>query len=109
MDYEHITEKVIACAFTVFNQMDSGYLASLYENRMLIELRKTGLSVESQQPITVRYQYQIIGHSIADFLVEDLIIVELKAVSRLTKIRAVQLVIYLISTGKDVGILINSG
>jgi GxxExxY protein len=53
---------------------------------MLIELKKAGLSIKSQQPIQVKYENQIVGHFIADFLIEELIIVELKAVCQLTKI-----------------------
>ena len=109
MDYEHITKKIIGCAFTVFNQMGSGYLESVYENCLLIELKTAGLSVNAQHPIRVKYENQIVGHFIADFLVEDLIIVELKAVNRLTKIHEAQLVNYLTATGKDVGLLINFG
>jgi len=109
VEYEKITEKIIGCAFTVFKHMGSGYLESVYENCMLIELKKAGLSVKSQQPIQVKYENQIVGHFIADFLIDELIIVELKAVSQLTKIHEAQLVNYLISTGKDVGLLINFG
>ena len=76
---------------------------------MLIELKRAGLSVNAQHPIRVKYENQIVGHFIADFLVEDLIIVELKAVNRITKIHEAQLVNYLTATGKDVGLLINFG
>ena len=109
MEHEKITEKIIRSAFTVFNHMGSGYLESVYEQCMLIELRKEGLSVKSQHPIEVYYENQIVGHFIADFLIEDLIIVELRAVSQPTKIHEAQLVNYLIATGKDVGLLINFG
>lgn len=89
--------------------MGSGYLESVYENCMLIELKKAGLSVTAQQSICVKYDNQIVGYFIADFLVEDVIIVELKAVSRLTKMHEAQLVNYLTATGKDIGLLINFG
>ena len=109
VEYEKITEKIIGCAFTVFNNMGSGYMESVYENCMLIELKKAGLSAISQHPIQVKYENQIVGHFIADLIIEELIIAELKAVSQLTKIHEAQLVNYLISTGIDVGLLINFG
>ena len=61
MEYEKITEKIIGCAFTVFNQMGSGYLESVYERCMLIELKRAGLYAKSQHPIKVLYENQIVG------------------------------------------------
>ena len=109
MEYEKITEKIIGCAFTVFNQMGSGYLESVYERCMLIELKRAGLYAKSQHPIKVLYENQIVGEFISDLIVEESIIVELKAISQLTKIHEAQLVNYLVSTGKDIGLLINFG
>lgn len=103
MQYREITEKIIGCAFAVYNQMGSDYLESVYERCMLIELRKAGLCANSQQKIKVFYDNQIVGEFKAD------IIVELKAVSQITKIHEAQLVNYPVSTGKNVGLLINFG
>ena len=89
--------------------MGSGYLESVYERCMLIELKKAGLYAKSQHPIKVLYENQIVGEFIADLIVEESIIVELKAISQLTKIHEAQLVNYLVSTGKNVGLLINFG
>ena len=109
MECEKITEKIIGCAFSVFNHMGSGYLESVYERCMLIELKKAGLYAKSQHPIKVLYENQIVGEFIADLIVEESIIVELKAISQLTKIHEAQLVNYLVSIGKNVGLLINFG
>ncbi len=109
MEYEKITEKIIGCAFTVYNHLGSGYMESVYERCMLIELKKAGLHVNSQHPIKVLYENQVVGEFIADLVVEELIIVELKAINQLTKIHEAQLVNYLVSTGKDIGLLINFG
>jgi len=109
MQFEEITEKIIGCAFTVFNSMGPGYLESVYERCMLIELQKSGLVASSQQSIKVMYDNHIVGEFTADIIVENSIIVELKAVSHLTKIHEAQLVNYLVSTQKDVGLLINFG
>ena len=109
MEYESITEKIIGCAFTVFNNMGSGYLESVYERCMLIELKKTGLYAKSQHPIKVLYENQVVGEFIADLIVAESIIVELKTFRQLTKIHEALLVNYLVSTGKDIGLLINFG
>ena len=107
MKYEEITKKIIGCAFTVFNQMGSGFLESVYERCMMIELEKSGLKTKSQHPIKVHYGKQVVGEFIADILVDEAAIVELKAIRQLTKFHEAQLVNYLVSTGKDIGLLIN--
>ncbi|UCF65953.1 MAG: GxxExxY protein [bacterium] len=102
-----ITEKVIGCAYTVYNKMGSGFLESVYEKCLKIELLKLGLKVETQKPIEVRYEGKIVGEFVSDILVEGNIIVELKAIHQLNKIHEAQLVNYLTATGLDIGLLIN--
>jgi GxxExxY protein len=80
MEYEAITEKIIGCAYQVYNQMGFGFLESVYEKCMAIELHKEGLAVSCQQPITVRYRGETVGEFVADMVVESVIIVELKSV-----------------------------
>ena len=109
MQYQEITENVIGCAFRVYNKMGFGFLESVYETCLIIELEKAGLNVESQKPITVRYDGQVVGEFFADLLVEDVVIVELKSVRRLAEKHEVQLVNYLVATGKEVGLLLNFG
>jgi len=109
VQYSEITEKIIGCAYRVYNTMGFGFLESVYEKCLLIELRKAGLNVESQKPITVRYEEEVVGEFVADLLVEDVIIVELKSVRVLAKVHEAQLVNYLVATGKDVGLLVNFG
>ncbi len=109
MQYEAVTEKVIACAYRVYNQMGFGFLESVYENCMKIELRNEGIQAGFQQPITVRYAGEVVGEFTADILVEDAIIVELKSVRRIIKAHEIQLVNYLAATGKDVGLILNFG
>lgn len=75
----------------------------------MIELRNAGLKVESQQAITVCYENQIVGDFVADIIVEDSVILELKSVRRLAKVHEVQLVNYLVATGKEIGLLLNFG
>ena len=107
MQYEAITEKVIGCAYQVYNQMGFGFLESVYENCMAIELRQVGLNVHQQQSINVQYHGEVVGEFFADLVVEDVIIVELKSVRRIVKAHEVQLVNYLVATGKDVGLILN--
>ncbi|MBC8384331.1 MAG: GxxExxY protein [Candidatus Cloacimonetes bacterium] len=107
MLYEDVSEKIIACAFKVYNTMGFGYLESVYEKCLLIELNKAGLEFENQKPIIVRYSEQVVGNFIADILVEDKIIVELKSVRKIVKAHEVQLVNYLTATEKEVGLIIN--
>lgn len=107
MQYEDLTQKIIGCAYRVYNIMGFGYLESVYEKCLLIELRKIGLKVESQKTIIVRYLDKIVGNYIADIMVENKIIIELKSIKKITKAHEVQLVNYLTATGLEVGLIIN--
>lgn len=89
--------------------MGFGFLESVYEKCIAIELRNEGLAVSCQQPITVRYRGEIVGEFVADMFVESVIIVELKSVRRVIKAHEIQLVNYLVATKKDVGLILNFG
>ena len=109
MEYKELTEKIIGCAYRVYNKMGFGYLESVYEKCMLIELRKAGVDIESQKPIRVEYDGEVVGDFIADILVNDTVLLELKSVRKLVEAHEVQLVNYLVATGKPVAPLINFG
>ena len=109
MEYEEVTKRIIGCAYRVYNKMGFGFLESVYEKCLLIELRKAGLNTESQKPITVYYEDEIVGEFVADIIVNDTVIVELKSVRRIIKAHEVQLVNYLVATGKPVGLILNFG
>ena len=109
MEYKELTEKIIGCAYRVYNRMGFGFLESVYEKCMLIELRKAGLDTESQKTIRVQYDGEVVGDFVADILVHDTVILELKSVRKLVEAHEVQLVNYLVATGKSVGLLINFG
>jgi len=100
---------VIGAAMTVHSTLGAGFLESVYQNALLWELRKAGLRAETQRPITVRYDGQIVGAFVADLLVNDELIVELKVALAIAKVREVQLVNYLAATGLDEGLLLNFG
>jgi GxxExxY protein len=109
MKYRDLTETIIGCAYRVYNKMGFGFLESVYEKCMLIELRKEGLNVEAQKPITVSYDNERVGEFIADIVVEDEIILELKSAKRIAQAHEVQLVNYLVATNKPVGLILNFG
>jgi GxxExxY protein len=89
--------------------MGYGFLESVYEKCLLIELTNAGLSAVSQKPITVFYENAVVGEFAADIIVEDMIILELKSVRRVIRAHEVQMVNYLVATGKPVGLIINFG
>ncbi|RKX33740.1 MAG: GxxExxY protein [Verrucomicrobia bacterium] len=109
MEHGDLTEKIIGCAFRVYGTMGYGFLESVYEKSMIIELSALGLAVESQKPITVYYQDEVVGDFVADLLVEDAVVVELKSVRTLAQSHEVQLVNYLNATKLSVGLLLNFG
>ena len=109
MKHKELTEKIIGCAYRVYHKMGFGFLESVYETCLLIELKRAGLQALAQNPITVYYDNEVVGEFVADVIVENVIILELKSVRRVIKAHEVQLVNYLTATTKDVGLIINFG
>ena len=109
MGYDYLTEKIIKAAYKVHNVLGKGFLEKVYQNAMFIELMDMGLSVDMEMPLEVFYKGHKVGSFYADLIVEDEIIVELKAVENLAKVHEVQLVNYLNATKNDTGLLINFG
>jgi len=109
MEYEDLTEKIIGCAYQVYNQMGFGFLESVYEKCLCIELRKAGLNYQTQQSITVYYEDEVVGQFAADIIVNDMVILELKSVRRIIRAHEVQLVNYLVATRKPLGLVLNFG
>ncbi len=89
--------------------MGFGFLESVYHNCMFIELERDSLNIEKKKKIKVFYENVLVGDFEADLIVEDLVIVELKAVRRIIKAHEIQLVNYLVATKKPVGLIINFG
>ena len=94
MEHEELTEKIIGCAFRIYNKMGYGFLESVYEKCMHIELKKLGLKFDIQKKITVFYENDVVGEFIADLIVNDIVIVKLKSVKRIVKAHEIQLVNY---------------
>lgn len=107
--YDSLTRLVISCAFKVSNTLGCGFLEKVYENSMALELSSAGLKTEFQKPITVYYQDKIVGEYTADLVVEDDILVELKAVKAIQDVHFAQCQNYLKATGLKLGLLINFG
>jgi GxxExxY protein len=107
MDINDITYAINGAVFEVNRILGSGFLEKVYENALLVELKRRRLKAESQVPIRVLYKESVVGEYIADILVEDKVIVELKTVETLEKIHEAQLLNYLKATGIRVGILVN--
>ena len=104
-----ITERIIAGAYVVANTLGHGFLEKVYENALAHELRKGGLAVEQQKAITVRYDGVVVGDYVADLLVQDTILVELKPVRALDDIHIAQCLNYLKAAGLKVCLLFNFG
>ncbi len=104
-----ITEKIIGCAFKVSNTLGVGFVEKVYENALAHELRVSGLQVEQQEPIKVRYEGLVVGEFAADILVERQVIIELKAVRALENVHNAQCLNFLKATGLRICMLINFG
>ena len=107
--HHDITEAVIKCAFEVYNYLGSGFLEKVYENALCAEMATQGIALQSQAVIKVTYKGVIVGDYVADMVVENKVLVELKAVDQLIDIHELQLKNYLKATGIEVGLLLNFG
>jgi GxxExxY protein len=104
-----LTEKIIGCAFALHKELGAGFLEKVYENAFKTVLEESGLQVEQQHPIPVRFRGRVVGEYFADLLVNKQVLIELKAITSLAREHEIQLVHYLTATGIDVGLLINFG
>ena len=109
MEDQELTEKIIGCAMKVHSTLGPGYLESVYQKALAHELAKAGLKVECEKPITVHYDHVAVGYFSADMLVEDRIMLELKANQALAPANEVQVVNYLTATRIEIGLLLNFG
>ncbi|MGD8253251.1 MAG: GxxExxY protein [Syntrophobacterales bacterium] len=107
MDINELTYNINGAIFEVNRELGVGFLEKVYENALLVELRKRGLEAESQVPVKVKYKGTEVGEYFADIVVENQVIVELKSVDFLQKIHEAQLLNYLKATGYKVGLLVN--
>jgi len=110
-NYKHseLTEKIIKAYYNVYNKLGYGFLEKVYENAMMIELMKFGLNCKKQYPIEVYYEEKRVGDYYVDIIVDELVIIELKAAESLCYEHECQLVNYLKATDIEVGLLLNFG
>ena len=109
MKHQDLTAKIIESAYRVHNTLGFGFLEAVYQNALLIELLKAELQAEKEKRIQVYYDGQVIGDYVADIIVEDKVILELKSVKELHSVNSAQLVNYLKATGIEIGLLVNFG
>jgi GxxExxY protein len=106
---QELTEKVLGAAFKVQNALGCGFLEKVYENALVVELSRTGLRLQQQKPLQIKYEGAIVGEYLADLVVEDRVIVECKAATNLDAVHEAQLLNYLKATNLRVGLLLNFG
>lgn len=104
-----LTEKIIGCAYIVSNTLGCGFIERVYENSLAYELRKASLSAVQQRKIAVKYEGVVVGDYEADIIVEDCVIIEIKATRALNDAHRAQCLNYLKATGIRVGLVINFG
>ena len=109
MELESLIKKVIQCVYNVCLQLSSGFLETVYQKALLIELSKQNIQAEAEVPVDVYYDDSVVGEYRADIVVEKKIILEIKAIQHLLPVHEAQLVNYLTATKIDCGLLINFG
>jgi GxxExxY protein len=109
VEIDQVTKKIIGCAYTVGNTLGAGFLEKVYQNALAHEIRKSGLKLHQQAPIKITYDEIIVGEHFVDLLVENTVIVELKAVKELDNSHMAQCLNYLKATNLKVCLLINFG
>jgi GxxExxY protein len=107
--YKELTEKIIGVFYNVYNNLGYGFLEKVYENAMMLDFNKEHVPAVSQYPIKVLYEGETVGEYFADILVNDKVIVEIKAAKNLASENEAQLLNYLKATDKEVGLLLNFG
>jgi GxxExxY protein len=109
LETNNLCEKIIGCAFQVANSLGCGFLEKIYENALCIELNQANLKVEQQKLIQVKYKNVIVGDYFADILVNNLVLIELKAQNNLDDTYHAQCINYLKASNLNVCLLINFG
>jgi GxxExxY protein len=109
LKHEEITAKILEACFEVSKELGAGFLESVYQNALVIALKQKGLQVQVQVPIAVMFRGENVGNFVADLLVEQKVVVELKAVAALAPEHQAQVINYLKATGIEVGLLVNFG
>ena len=107
MENNELTYLINGAIFEVNRELGAGFLEKVYENALIVELKERGLEAENQVPIKIKYKGREVGEYYADIIVENQVILEIKAVDSLHKIHEAQLLNYLKATGYKIGLLVN--
>lgn len=107
--HSHLTDQIIRAFYNVYNQLGFGFLEKVYENAMIVELVEMGLNVEQQKKVDVYYKDNNVGHYLSDLIVENKVIIEVKAAENICPEHECQLINYLKASDKEVGVLLNFG
>ena len=105
--YGELTDKIIELAIKIHKKLGAGFIEKVYEKALMIELKKTNMRFEKQMPRRVEYDGILMGDQRVDFIIENKVIVELKAVTELGTIHKAQMISYLKTANKKVGLLLN--
>jgi GxxExxY protein len=109
MLHRKLTGRIIKAFYEVYNELGTGFLESVYENAFYLVLGENGMTVEKQMPITVYFRGKIVGNYKADLVVEDKVLIELKAIRTILPEHEAQIINYLKATKVDIGLLMNFG
>jgi GxxExxY protein len=107
--HKELSDSILKVFYEVYNELGYGFIEKVYQNAMYLELKSQGFKVEAQKQIKVHYKDELVGDFFADLLIDDLIILELKACDVLVKAHYVQTLNYLKATNIEIGLLLNFG
>jgi len=107
LEHEDLTDKIIGCAIEVHKRLGPGFLESIYENALIVELQKQNLQVERQCEVVIKYDGVEVGRHRLDLIINDTIVVELKAVKNIEDVHFAIVKSYLKALGKEHGLIIN--
>jgi len=107
--YKELSYRIVGLAMEVHNKLGFGFLEKVYENALMVLFQKEGIPAQQQAPITVYFEGKVVGDYYADILVDDRIILELKAVDRIVDVHRAQALNYLGATGIKLAIILNFG
>ncbi len=105
--YKELSFRIMKAVMEVHNTLGAGFLEKVYENAIMIKLKKYGLKAVQQQPIKVHFEGEVVGDYFADILVEDKVILEIKCIEKITDVQRAQVINYLKATDLKLGIIVN--
>jgi GxxExxY protein len=107
--HKELSYKIVGCGMEVHSKLGPGFLEKVYENSLMLLLRKEGISSKQQAPVKVRFEGELVGEYRADILVDEKIILELKMVDKIVDVHRAQMLHYLRATGLKLGMILNFG